>query len=284
MSKRLWVFLVLAAAALVLSGGAVMAMPSLGGPTGIVSVPNALVAPMGDVQLALSYQKVTESVSVPTGPAAAQATSDVESEDYHVWGLQALTGVSDGAELWASYGNASSDFVDNIWGIGGKVQLLREPKDQATVAVFASYQAASFQMYDSSDDQNGHVTKLGLVATKDLTPTGVSGSQWASGGKLLGSAGLLYMKTGGDFEGESLTRPFLGLEYATPDGTSIGAEYRWKDSDLDAKAVWSLALRHNFPKGFSAEIGTTNADPIGFGTDDQNIFVRIGYTFPTGKY
>lgn len=318
MSRKLWVLPVLVAVLLALGSGASFAMPSLGGPTGLVSVPNALVAPRGELQVAVGYQKVTEGLVLSSGSAygvdadlarklkVAQAggTGIEFNEDFSVWGLQVLSGVADGAELWAAYQHANSDIADKIWGIGGKFQFLREPKDQAYVAIFASYQKAdggsalllSGGMYTEPElfdvNLSDKVTTVGLVATKDLTPTGVAGSEWSSGAKLFGSAGVMYKRSrssltvnGSEASGsDSLTRPFLGAEFVTTDGTELGLEYRWKDSDLDAKAVWSAVLRHNFPKGFAAELGTTNADPLGFGTNDQNFFVRVGYSFPVGKY
>jgi len=280
MSKKLWIVPVLVAVVLALGSGASFAMPSQGGGTGIVSVPNALVAPVGELQLAASYQKLTESLGA-------------YSDDFSVWGVQALGGIADRAELWAAYQHANSDFFDHAWGIGGKVQLVREPKDQTYFAVFASYQRANSSMYDEdvSVDLSDKVTTLGIVATKDFTPNGVTGNVWASGAKVFGSAGVMYKRLrssltidGRDVSGsDSLTRPFLGAEFVTADGTTLGLEYRWKDSDLDDKAVWSAVLRHNFARGFTGEIGTTNADPVGFGTNDQNFFVRVGYSFPIGR-
>jgi len=54
--RKLCTLALLAALAVFAAGGAAQAMPSLGGPTGIVSVPNALVAPQGQLQAALSFQ------------------------------------------------------------------------------------------------------------------------------------------------------------------------------------------------------------------------------------
>jgi len=293
MSKRIWVLPVLVAMVLALGSGVGLAMPSYGGPTGIVSVPNALVAAPGDLQVAATYQKVT------------LANLEGYTEDDNVWGLQALGAVADGAELWAAYQHVSSDFSENVWGIGGKVQFLREPKDQAYLALFASYQhgaaganvVADIGLYEPSEvsvDVTAKVTTLGIAATKDFTPAGIQGSQWASGAKLFGTVGLMYKKADEDIdvtvpgavisgsESDSLTRPFLGAEFVTSEGTTLGLEYRWKDSNMDSKAVFSAVLRHAFAQGFTGEIGTTNANLGGFGTDDQNWFVRLGYSFALG--
>ncbi len=59
MSKRMWI---LAALVMVLvamgSGAGYASMPSLLGPTGVVTTPNALVAPMGQIQTVVDYQRM----------------------------------------------------------------------------------------------------------------------------------------------------------------------------------------------------------------------------------
>lgn len=39
-------------------------------------------------------------------------------------------------------------------------------------------------------------------------------------------------------------------------------------------------LRHAFSPKVTVELGTTNASPVGTGLHDQDVFVRVGYTFP----
>ena len=134
--KTLWT-LPLLAAFLVVASGAAYAIPSLGGPTGIVSVPNALVAPVGQLQTALTYQS-QEYVSEMYGGEV----------DATYWALNLLTGVSEEAELWAAYAIVDQDSpteseTANMWGVGGKYQLAREPEDQAALAIGASWEVWS---------------------------------------------------------------------------------------------------------------------------------------------
>jgi len=274
MTKKLWTLALLAALAVVAAGGAAQAMPSLAGPTGIVSVPNALVAPPGQLQAALSYQ--------------SQSMNDV---DIKYWGLNVLAGVSKEAELWAAYALAdqttpTASETAHLWAFGGKYQFTSEPKDQAALAIGASMEkwsdlANTSSMYFGDVD----VLKAYIVATKDFTPmTGKSWEWTNSTTRILGSLGIMYVKIdpdGGD--SETMTRPFVGIEFLGAAGTSLGLEYRWKDDDLDAKSVFSAVLSHKFSKQVEAQIGTTNAGPAGIGLDDQDIFVRLGYTFPMGK-
>lgn len=240
--------------------GAASAMPSLGGPTGIVTVPNALVAPQGQLQTALTYQ----NWSMYDGDAT-------------LWGLNVLGGVTDKAELWGAYASVNPDEdldMDNIteWGFGGKYQFIAEPAGTASLAV-----GASLEQWDIEDD-NLNVTKAYLVASKDLTA--MTGGEWAdSPTKMLGSIGLIYVNLDSDFMDESLTRPFAALQFMGQGGTGLGLEYRWKDDNLDDKAVFSAVLCHQFSPELSAQVGTTNSVFNGLGGDDQDIFVRLGYTF-----
>jgi len=250
-------------------------MPSLGGPTGIVTVPNALIAPRS-LETALSYQRLT------TGEG-------MYDEDATVWSLQALARVAERAELWAAYSTIRDGDDAHMWGVGGKLALTREPQAGISLALGASYQqlSNSIAMYDESlgafdiaaDEK---VTKAYLVATKDLAP--------GADTHALLSAGMMYMRARASAsalgvslsESASLTRPFVGVEFMGHGGSGLGLEYRWKDDTLDSKAVMSAVLRLPLSKEFKAEIGTTNADPVGFGMDDQNLFIRLGYSVPLG--
>ena len=321
MSRRLWVLAALAAVLVVAGSGAgFAAMPSLYGPTGIVSVPNALVAPTGEITGALSYQQTLQMNNVGMYVDSSVAVLGWNNDDATVWSLQALAGVTKGAELWASYSKDNSGFDVKTWGIGGKYQFTIDEtaKDQVKFAIGASYKHATGSndgmaaylinvgtyeepVYDEFDynanfDLTAKVTDLYAVATFDISSVG--GSEWGEGSKLLASAGILYKKFDADVVAsvpdlsdsitfdlsDSLTRPFIGLEYTGSDKTGLGLEYRWKDSDLDAKAVWSAVLRHQFDKGLAMEVGTTNANQAGLGTSDQNWFARVGYTFSMGSY
>jgi hypothetical protein len=299
MNKRLLTLPVLAALLLAAGSGVGFAIPSLGGPTGIVSVPTAAVAPANALQAALSYQtfkmEQIQSAAMYQVGQAWQMYSTSGKEDFTVWSLQALTGITDKAELWAAYSSVRDTEDSHLWGIGGKILLTKEPEEAAALAVGASYQKWAnavivpvVTLYDSTASvslapSDVDVTKLYLVATKDFTP--MKGEKWewgpGAGTRMLGSLGLMYLKADPDVgESNSLTRPFLGFEFVGAGGTTLGLEYRWKDSDLDAKAIFSAVLRHRFSPEVTAEVGTTNASPIGNGLDDQEVFVRVGYSFP----
>ena len=279
MKKTLWT-LPLVAALLVAGSGFAYAIPSLAGPTGIVTVPTAAVAPEGELQTALTYQ--SQQIA---GQGMYGGDMDVS-----LWQLQALAGVSDEAELWAAYALADQETptvseTANMWAFGGKYQLTREPEDQTALAIGASIEKWSDVIGMYSGAQDIDAWKLYIVATKDFTPVSGEAWEWSAGGgtRILGSVGIMYMSIdpdGGDRE--SLTRPFVGIEFVGVGGTTLGLEYRWKDNDLDMDAVFSAVLRHQVSPECSVEVGTTNATMFGLGLDEQDFFARIGYNFPMG--
>ncbi len=285
MAMRFWVIPVLAGLLLAVACGAGFAIPSLGGPTGIVSVPNASLAPAKSLETAFSLQNfrvLTESVAMYGGGVTTG------HDDMTALSFQLLTGVSDEAELWAAYQSVRDGEDSHIWGIGGKFQVAKEPEMPVSVAVGASFQkwidvlAVDAAARGAGVDPDATVKKAFAVATRDLTPIKDKKWAWGPGGgtRILASAGLLYLKVSGASLSDSLTRPFLGLEFVSPNGTTVGLEYRMKDSSIDEKAVMSAVLRYRFSPEFSAEIGTTNANPVGTGMSDEDMFLRLGYTIP----
>ncbi len=281
MNKNLWMGLLLAAILVAVSGGAGYAsMPSLLGPTGVVSTPNALVAPQGQLQVALDYQKLdTMGVDV-------YEEEFTRNEENNLWGFEALDGIFNRAELWAAYNKDSGDFEDKTWSAGFKYQLPLAPKSNVNLALGASYRKLSGSgpailwldpsdsnwLYQDQFDNDIRNWDVYLAATMDLTA--MDSSCWCGSGKLLGTVGVIYKKLSfdttdtwaewfvgvpgmksapdwdPDYQGvdswnvvdENLTRPFVSLEYFAPSRTSVGVEYRWKDDLLDVKPVFSAGL------------------------------------------
>ena len=162
-------------------------------------------------------------------------------------------------------------------------QTLRSPSVVPAKASEFNITAENRDLFEYLKDQDVKVWNAYLVATKDFTPMDEGTSEWGPGAgtRMLGTAGIYYLKADPDLgKGFSLTRPFLGMEFLGAGGTALALEYRWKDSDLDNKALFSAVLRHPFSEQFTAELGSTNSSPIGLGLDDQDWFVRVGYTIP----
>jgi hypothetical protein len=264
MRKGCWMPYALAAVLLAAASTAGHAIMSLGGPTGIVSMPNAQVAASGQLDLALGY----ESLEMYG-----------RGDDYTIWQLQALRSVSDEVEVWATYSNIDDGFDGSGWGLGGKWQFIRQP---ALVAAGLSYHTADVgpgQGYLPvwSADSNIDAWKAYVVATRDLTPN-------QPNLQVLGTVGLMLIDfdvssglgVGGAVD-DRLLQPFVGVELVSAGGTAAGVEYRW-DDESEADPVLSAVLRTPLSEGAFWEIGTTNAYLVGLGSDERGAFVRVVFT------
>jgi hypothetical protein len=212
------------------------------------------------------------------------------------WSIQALTGIPENAELWGAYHKVRGNVDSSIWGLGGKLRVASEPERPASLAAGLSYQQWHDQFAQAlvrtgplattalvSEKEDMKVWHAYLVATKDLTMKKSEKPRWGFGGDthLLANAGLMYIKLDGRLGGnESLTRPFLSAELVGG-LTEAALEYRFKDDSLDQRGVFSALIRQKFSSDFTLEVGTTNADPVGIGLNDQEIFVRLGYLIPS---
>ncbi len=277
MKKRAWMLALTVLLAVSLAG-AVYAMPSLGGPTGIVSLPNTGIAPEPEMQVAVTYQ-----------PFEAMGMYSVN--DATCWSLQILRGVSDEAELWAAYSRVHDGENSDIWRIGGKYSLEGEWPGDLDVAVGGSVGRwvsafdvpwlRSMTMYGGEPlVTDVDIKKLYVVASRSLTPVAEGWESGTRGIEITANAGLMYISIDPDAGGqESTARPFVGLEIKQ--GTSVwGLEYRAKDNDLDDKAVFSALLRRPIGMDTYVEVGVTNVSPLGLGLENQEFFARVGYDYP----
>lgn len=301
MSKRLWT-LPLVAALLVAAGSMAYAIPSLGGPTGIVSLPNANIATTTNLETALTYQAFSTFDMYSPGDAAAAALDMYAPNDATSWTLHALRGTSEEAELWGAYSRVHDGADGDVRQIGGKFQVKGDWPGDVKVAVggslgrwvnaFGLPALAAVDMYDAGPAVTDAVTdvdfkKAYIVATREVTPIARG---WRRGPRtvtqMIGSVGLMYISIDPEAgNAETLMQPFGALEIIKGD-TTLCVEYRSKDNDMDLKGVFSAVLRRPAGEGVTVEIGTTNASPIGLGLEDQDIFVRLGYDVPvtTGYY
>jgi hypothetical protein len=295
---RLWTVSVLAGLLLASACGIGFAIPSLGGPTGVVTTPDARVASGGTVDAAFSYQAMRTTQLVQS--AAFYGATPIISEQTHsgtAWSLQAATGIADKAEVWADYHSVRDMEDSHIWGLGGKLQLAKEPERPVSLACGLGYR-------DWTDHLSQVIAPLGgavpagtlvssfeglkvwnayLVVSKDLTMEKKDRPRWGVGGDnhLLANAGLIYLKVDTQVAGnDSLFRPFVSAEIIGGD-TEVAAEYRFKGSSIDEQGVFSAVLRQKLSPDITLEVGTTNSDPVGIGLGDQNIFWRLGYQIPS---
>lgn len=277
---KLWMMFILAAALLTMSGSA-FAVPSLGGPTGIVVMPSAMTAATDEWQIAV-------------GARSFAVAGMYDAGDESIWSFGGLKGVSDDAELFVLYQRESGISNTDIWEYGGKY-VISEGLFARTgflsgtkIAVGASLgrwgEAAGL-----AEDELLDVSTLRayLVATKQFLPAEAGDWTWGktTGTRVIGSGGLMYLSVDADEAGsDNLVRPFLGVEIIGKSELTIAGEYRFKDSDWDEDAVFSAMIRKPWGTATALEIGITNASPIGLGTGDQSMYARFTYALPTAAY
>lgn len=230
---------------------------------------NAIQMYQGDPPLV--YAVTAEAFDAADALIAAGLVNVVQSYTNTVGDFAAISSSLASAPIVTKSAAANMASVKDT--LGGLSRPVGAALDEATVKALGL------------DNEDVTSWNLYAVASSDLTSVMGGSGEWGAGAKLLGSVGLMYLKadpTLGD--SMSLTRPFVSVKFEGAEGTALGLEYRWKDSDLDAKAIFSAVVSHAFTNQIAAELGTTNASPIGLGQDDQDWFVRVGYSFPLGGY
>jgi hypothetical protein len=259
----------LAACAMLLATAAI-AVPSHLGPTGVVATPTADVVGAKAFDVAADYVR----------------WKDIYGEDLKAWPIRVLAGVSDRVEVGVGYTKWQDSGTDmKIVPFNAKVMLVPESMTMPAVSVGAAYGKATDVSIPSLSltPVDVKVTTVYAVATKTLSK-GEGGNGEGMKGTVRGSLGVMYnqYKDSGVVD-DSATKPFVSLEFLTPDGkTTFAVEYKTKEdiaSDFSDHAISSLVVRHMFTPNFWAQAGLTNAwytvsSPDGGGHD---WFVGVGY-------
>jgi opacity protein-like surface antigen len=201
--------------------------PTFDGSTGVVTLPTAEVAPQGNINLAIDYQK-------PPGEET-------------VWVARVNGGIAENAELW--FGYLWWDWPggqEKIWNAVAKYRFLNQEKNNVDVAIGGSFGKDDWE-WDTMD-----VTKAFLAISKDFK-TGTSSPVVARG-----TVGVMYNHfKEGDWT-DNFTKPYVALEFMGEEGWNLGLEYRWKDNEWDdEEAPFSAVLRYMFPDApVWVEVGT----------------------------
>ena len=283
---RCWLLVVLTVALLAASGASALAIPSLGGPTGIVLLPTAKIAPVNEWQTAVGYRSFRTTYMY--------AAEDV---DMSLWTFNFLKGVASDAELWIAFTRGSNGEDTDIWEYGGKYLLSERllPRTgflaDTDIAIGASLGRWADALTNVDDlfpfytDTN--TLRAYFVVTSQLIPSDAGDWDWeaAPATRIIGTAGFLYLRVEPDLvDSATLFRPFVGLEIISQKNLTLAFEYRAKDADLETDALFSTMLRYPVDRSTSLEVGLTNASPIGLALGEQDLFVRLGYSFPVTLY
>jgi len=283
---RLWLSVLLAAALLAAGAASAFAVPSLAGPTGLVMCPTADIAPAGMWQVA-------------AGNRSMRINMYQESFDISDWSINALKGVADDAEVFVTYQRVTDGKNTDVWEYGGKYLIGEDlfPRQgflggtKVAVGGSLSRWADALGIYDDMVSEvsttDVKTVRAYLVATKQLAPTYTGEWPWEapSGTRIVATVGLMYFRVDPDRgEANSVLRPFLGVEVTGQRQLTLLAEYRLKDSSVESHGEFAFAIRKPFGSSTTVEVGLSNANPIGLGIDEQNLFARMTYAFPTEAY
>jgi hypothetical protein len=283
---RSWLLVVLTAALLVSSGASALAIPSLGGPTGIALLPTAKIAPVNEWQTAVGYRSFNTTYMYA-----------YEEVDMSLWTFNALKGVASDAELWIAYTRATNGEDTDVWEYGGKYQLSERLLPRTgflagtDIAIGASLGRWANALTNADPllpfYTDTETLRAYFVVTTQLVPGGDSDWDWeaAPSTRIIGTAGMLYLRVSPDaLSGDTLLRPFLGVEVIGQTNLTLALEYRFKDSGLEDDALFSALVRYPIDRSTNLEVGLSNASPIGLAHGDQDLFVRLGYSFPVSAY
>ena len=282
---RPWLPVVLAAVLLAVSGASALAIPSLGGPTGIALLPTAKIAPVNEWQTAVGYRSFTTTYMY--------AFEDV---DMSLWTFSALKGVASDAELWIAFTRGSNGEDTDIWEYGGKYLLSERllPRtgvladtDIAIGASLGRWTDSPTSMPPPRDYSDTETLRAYFVVTTQLVPGDAGDWEWgtAPSTRIIGTAGILYLRVDPDaLDSDTLFRPFLGVEVIGQNDLTLALEYRFKDSGIEDDALFSALIRYPIDRSTSLEVGLSNASPIGLALGEEDLFVRLGYSFPVSTY
>jgi hypothetical protein len=291
---RSWLPLALAGALLAACGASAFAIPSAAGPTGIVMLPTARIAPVDQWQTAIGYR----SFHVETGSISMYETQDI---DMSLWSLNFLKGVSSDVELWVTYTRATDGEDSNVWEFGGKYRFHGKfmPKGgfwnglDASVGlsigrwVDALWVDTAGMYGDTVYFSDTEILRSYFVLTKQLVPTYEGEWEWSPPPhtRVDGTLGLLYLELNPDFgDSSTLLQWFFGVEVLFRNGIAFATEYRSKDSDLEDDPLFSVLLRYPVDRQIDLEFGLANASPVGLGRGDHDLFVRATYSIPVADY
>lgn len=240
---KYFVAAVVVVAAVALSGAA-FAYPTLQGATGLVTVPTAEIMPAMQSDVAYDF-----------------TSTSYLGEDSDIHAFRVAHGMSDTAELYGAWASVSDHLVDTAYALGGKFVLPQTYGTKGKWALGGDWQKAT-------DYVDMRVLRAYLTGSFEIPK-----------GRL--HAGVMYIDARADVAGvgeasSSTLRPFLGAELFTPDGATLAGEVRFRDSDIDEKAVFSVVYRHSFPNSnWAGELGFTNGAALGLGADDTDFFIGV---------
>jgi len=245
------------AVALVAAAGAVMAYPSLLGPTGGANLPTAKVVNQGT--LAAAYDYFMNDMDLGGG---------VQLEETHA--IRLLYGLTESAEVGLTYNKqdvtGAGPGIDNFdnWGLNAKYNFAVEGVE---------FEPAVGAVYQDYSDADGTVFQLYAVGSK-LFSMGEGGTSFR------GSLGVNWTKVdfGAGYDVDAF-RPYINLDFGFANGLTLTGEFQFKNSDIDDDPLMSLTLRYPISESFNVQLGTSNAVRGVAGGPDQCLTLGINWNY-----
>lgn len=245
------------AAGLLASACAAYAYPTVAGSTGYGTQPNAVVAPIGQWNIAGDY--------IGTSDDAVGNTAK----------MRALYGIGNGFELGATvaYNKVAGE---NAWPVSVNAKY-------ALPTSYAGFNFAAGALYSQSKKNaplitsNPKAVQINVAAGRSFTVTEyipavdtTIGVNWTSADR-----GLPNSDT------NSALRAFLGAAVTFDNNLTVAADVQSKSEDLgDSDPLFSLVARYPFTSAISGQLGITNSDATGLiGTGNTGLIAGLNFTF-----
>lgn len=250
--------------------GACWSYPSLLGPTGGANLPLASVIDQGKAAVAVDF--VNDGVTIQETDGAFIHTNKLSN----TVSFRGIYGIAPNTEIGLVYNSQKDTITDTDptynseegegnWGVNAKY---------AWSNVYPNTTFAAGTVYQSfTDDVN--VVQVYGVATHRFS----AGS--AKSPAVRGSLGANWTRVKDASDSINAVRPFVDVDLAFANGLNVTAEYQFKSSKFNEKALSSIVARYplNKEKTVIGEIGFTNAYRGVIGTDDHSLVLGASYIF-----
>lgn len=219
--------------------GAALAYPTLTGPTGFVTLPNAVSLPSGQIAVAADYYNTSD------GP--------VENS----FPVRATLGLLNNIEVGAAYLFQTDA---NTWAVNAKLSPIIN-------LIGFNWGAGAQYAQQNLIPTDEKVTQLYWVGDMSMN----TGGEGRPAVDL--SVGVNWTRS--DLLDDSAIRFFAGAEAGFMKNISVLAEYQTKDNSLETDPLWSVGARLGLTDAISAQVGWTNG-PF-FGRADHNLVAGINF-------
>lgn len=255
-----------AAIALLAISGAVLAYPSLLGPSGSGVLPDATTVSAKAYDAAVDY--FNNSVGILDISVTTRVNYGI-AENTEIGFAYTLQGVRDTATVWPTEAATASSYSYNSWNVSAKRTMAINERMTAGLGVV--YQNWNDLLTGDSRSFSQVYSVLGTTLPFAGIPV------------LHGYIGLNYTKGDAKEEFDSFSdsaiRGFIGLSASVTEKLSVAVDFQTEDSYFDEKPLSSIVARYPINTRMNAQIGMSNAVLGMTGGPAHNLFVGVNMGF-----